>query len=337
MQAYEQLEAKFAEWNQLDPKGMVACSSGTAALHLAIEALQLPQVAEILIPDFAMVACPRAATLAGLTPVFVDCDERLLMDPGHVQDYIADPDNNVHGRLAAVMAVHIYGRLCDMREIGQQACDIGAKVIEDMAEAHGAKPHPSADAACWSFYRNKIIHGEEGGAVWFRDPKHADLARQLRTLGFTPEHNYRHVPRGHNYRLSNAHAELILKSLAEADENILRRREIEGWYDACCPSEWRMPHRDCVWVYDLKLPIRDDLDIDDVVGYLRRNGIEARCGFKPMHAQQEYSGCKLVASGRSVISRRMARSVLYLPVQPGVTTQASVRKSFELLRRALGE
>lgn len=80
MEAYQRLEKEWAEFNGLDSAGMVACSSGTAALHLALEAFRLPPGSEVLVPDYTMVACPRAVAMAGLTPVFVDCDKRLLMD-----------------------------------------------------------------------------------------------------------------------------------------------------------------------------------------------------------------------------------------------------------------
>lgn len=80
MEPYQLLEREFAEWNDLDPAGMVACSSGTAALHLALEAFRLPQGSKVIVPDYTMVAVPRAVTMAGLKPVFADCDERLNMD-----------------------------------------------------------------------------------------------------------------------------------------------------------------------------------------------------------------------------------------------------------------
>lgn len=80
MESYQQLELQWAEFNDLDPAGMVVCASGTAALHLALESLQLPPGSEVITGDFNMIAVPRAIAMAGLTPVFVDCDERLLMD-----------------------------------------------------------------------------------------------------------------------------------------------------------------------------------------------------------------------------------------------------------------
>lgn len=365
MQPFEQLEKDWAAFNNLDPAGMVACSSGTAALHLALESFQLPLGSEVIVPDFTMIACARAVTLAGLTPVFVDCDERLLMDvkltgPGF--DW---------SKVGAVMLVHIYGRKCDDGWWNHWAVHQGVKVVEDLAEAHGAKPHPETDAMCTSFYKNKIVAGEEGGAVWFRDPAHAALARQLRSLGFTEAHDFDHVPRGHNYRMSNAHAELILTSLANYDclvngweesHQILGmhvvpirswkagRREIESWYDEFCPAEWRMPPRDAVWVYDLRIPGLTRDKQRSIVEALNAEGIAARMSFLPMSRQQEYKDCRTVSNPAKREARAndvyladyletaanaASREVFYLPVQPGVATRANCRKAFDVIGMCL--
>lgn len=334
MQAFERLEVEFARWNGLDPEGMVACSSGTAALHLALEAMELPLGSEIVTSDFNMIAVPRAIALAGHVPTFVDCDERLLMNDRLVP--IGDPPHP-----AALLYVHIYGRACKVPDHVNAFHRV--RIIEDLAEAHGVKPERGTDAACWSFFRNKIVHGSEGGAVWFRDPKHAALARQLRCLGFTERHDFNHVPRGHNYRMSNEHAQLIRLSLLDADENLERRREIEGWYEDRCPRQWKMPARDVVWVYDLRLPWGGHLDA--AVAACRAEGIEARHSFKPMHKQEEFKGCRFVHKWRSVLTGDGEREVpnvslaytrvMYLPVQPGVTTRESVDRAFDVIERVV--
>lgn len=349
MKPHEQLEREWAEWNGLDPAGMVACSSGTAALHLALEALQLPPGSEVIVPDYTMIACARAVTLAGLTPVFVDCDERLLMDFS-----LVPPPSQA---ISALMAVHVYGRRFPLDHFSP---NWGIKYIEDLAEGHGIKPSSFTDAACWSFYRNKIVAGEEGGAVWFKDPAHARRARRLRCLGFNQVNDYTHIPRGHNYRMSDAHADLVLESLYgsgslagpnryNAVGKILARKEIEGWYDAACPPEWRMPRRDAVWVYDVLLPwkmstVGGPRFSQVVATALQAEGVEARPGFVPMHEQEEYRGCRFVgrvegvAGGEVVhypMSSQMAQRVVYLPVQPGITTEAECRRAMDLIRRTL--
>ncbi len=343
MQAYEQLEIQWAEFNGLDPAGMVCCSSGSAALHLSLEAFRLPHGSEVLVPDYTMIACPRAVVLAGLTPVFVDCGDDLLM---------GCTDEARCRKSEAMMAVHVYGRRCDMDRLVHESEPRGLMIVEDLAEAHGVRPHSQTNAACWSFMRNKIVAGEEGGAVWFRDPAHAALARQLRCLGFTDAHDYDHVPRGHNYRMSNLHAGWILEGANDYGNNpnaldryhdwgrhgrmkgtTTVRREIEAWYDAACPPEWRQPERQAVWVYDVRVPGWTRAKVLAAVRALRAAGVEARPGFLPMSAQKEFAGCRRVGGGNA---DRAADEVLYLPVQPGTTTPGLVDRAFEVLRREIG-
>lgn len=327
MEAYQTLEHRWAEFNGLAPVGMVACSSGTAALHLALEGMQLPTGSAVICPTYAMIAVPRAVILAGLTPVLVDCSTDLNINPS-----LLLPLGSTTAERALV-AVHTYGRQCNMEGIGYW-CKVSVggpitkpvSVIEDLAEAHGVRPNRYTDAACWSFYKNKVVAGEEGGAVWFRDPERARLARSLRSLGFTDAHDFWHVPRGHNYRLSNIHAAWIMdrknpNGLAWVSEkvtmgkrggdmnNIELRREAEAAYDAECSPEWRMPPRDVPWVYDLLLPV--GADQDGVVHALQATGIAARHGFKPVHLQGEFRGCRTVG-GRT--AEEMGRRVIYLPL-----------------------
>ena len=311
MQPFEQLEHNWARWNDLDPLGMVACSSGTSALHLALEAMQLPQGSRCIVPDLTMIACPRAVTLAGLKPVFVDCGDDLLMDP---ELWIRAID----GPTEAVMFVHIYGRRCTFPP---QWDNYGStiKIIEDLAEAHGIRPHHQTNAACWSFYKNKIIAGEEGGAVWFRDNEHAKLAQQLRSLGFTDAHDFNHIPRGHNYRMSNEHANLIIESLKNYGYNVDDRRQQIDYLDAACPLEWRMPPRQVPWVYDLRIPGMTSAQQNAVVKALNNIDIAARYCFKPCSRQPEYVNTKMMAGDNinGTKSSVAAREVIYLPLTPG--------------------
>ena len=308
LEPYEQLELKFSEWNELDPAGMVACSSGTAALHLALEAMNDVPEGRVILPDLTMVACPRAVVMAGKDCRFVDCEDDLQINSYRIEPHVIP-------LVDTIMAVHIYGRTCDMVNINGIAHRSCLRVVEDLAEAHGVQPHASTDAACWSFYKNKIVHGEEGGAVWFRDPDHARLARQLRSLGFTDAHDFTHVPRGHNYRMSNAHASLILPSLAEADVNLAKRRQVEQWYDAKVPKEWKMPPRDVVWVYDLRIPGMTSERQDQLVRGLNQRGVAARHCFKPMTTMEEWQGQQPVSPN----ALRLSQEVIYLPAVPYLT------------------
>src|SRR5262245_36212374 len=114
LQEYESLEQEWAVVNGIDPHCMTVCSSGTAALHLALETLRhkfgWTSRSEVLVPDFTFVACARAVVLAGLTPIFIDCGPDLTLDTELLQ--LATSATTV-----AIMPVHLYGRRCNMDAI----------------------------------------------------------------------------------------------------------------------------------------------------------------------------------------------------------------------------
>lgn len=345
-EAYQRLEVELAEWIGAAPEHVVACSTGSAALHLAFEALELDRTgfgAEVMVPDFAYVACARAVALAGLRPAFVDCDARLNMDLGLLKDAMW------HGgaTVGAVLAVHTYGRAINMNELHRQREGWsrrpgtgGAYVVEDLAEAHGVRPHSASDAACWSFFRNKIICGEEGGACWFREPARADIARSLRSQGYTGR-PWRHRPRACNYRMTNAQAALILRSLRMFPHNLAARRGIEQVYAAHCPPEWRIGPHDVPWMFTLRVPGMAADAQDRAVAALHAAGIAgARHGFWPLSRQEEFTvRCRRVVKDDGVLScaEVAAREVIALPIQPGVTDEAAVRRAFDVLELELGK
>lgn len=324
MEPYQELEAALGEW--VDRKGMtVVCSSGTAALHLALEAMRLPPGSKILIPNFTMVACARAAVLAGLEPVFVDPWEDLLLDVN-----LAYKACNTIAGIKAIMPVHVYGRRCDMDSIHDLAKEFDLRVVEDLAEAHGIDPDRRTDAACWSYYKNKIVAGEEGGSVAFRDADKAELAKQLRSLGFTPAHDFHHIPRGHNYRLANALAVPILESLSNLTFNSSRRRSAERIFEEACPADWRQPTRNVVWVYDIRIPGLSGSEQDRIVAALNKAGIPARHGFKPLAEQAEFKGCTTMSNGRI---DSISCEVLYFAVSSPSAAKIAAPKAFEVIKR----
>lgn len=291
---HELLEEKLK--THFDTPNVVACSSGTAALHLALEALQLEQGSEVILPNYTMVACARAVTLAGLTPVFADSLSDLTIDPESVRKLITR-------KTKAIMAVHIYGRMCDMKSLRDLSTLYDLFLVEDSAEAHGANCSDQADLTCWSFYQNKVIHGEEGGAVGCWDEEFAQRIRKLRCLGFDDEHTYQHEPRGHNYRMSSSHANLILQSLANYQTEKDERVESYTWWEQIVPRGWpayRLNQlSEAPWVFPLfvgamrrgKNRIVDRDLVGRFVKHLRQQGLEARLGFQLMSNQLEYKHC----------------------------------------------
>ena len=305
---YQLLETEWAKAQTLRPEGMVACNSGTAALHLALEALRLPEGSGVILPDYTMVACANAVVMAGLEPIFCDCRrDSLLIDTTKL-------DSLMNGDVRAIMAVHVYGRQCDMQSIHAFADTYGLNVIEDLAEAHSVRPHWRTDVSCWSFYKNKVVHGEEGGAAYFKNVMDARVARQLRSVGFTEAHDYTHIPRGHNYRLANLLAEPIRESIHQMGYNLAERRRVEALFEAECPNQWKQPHRDCPWVYDIRIPGMNHTTQTELVRRLNSLGFTARHGFKPMTDQQQYRF--MTHKMLTVESHKASSEVVYLNLTP---------------------
>lgn len=339
--AYIRLERAWAEFCGVDPAHMVVCSSGTAAGHLAWECLRNPRKT-VVMADWTMAMCARSVLLAGMVPAFVDVrDGDFLLDDEGLGGFL----QSVRGYdTAGILVAHLHGRRQEMDPIIERARYHGCSVVEDLCEAQGVPFDPRSDAAYYSFQRSKIVAGEEGGAVWFRDPAHANLARSLRSCGFTEAHDYTHIPRGVNARLADSLAEKVLESLRTYPDrrggydgtvfpgNATMRRVIEGWYDAHCPPEWKMPHRDAVWIYDLFIPgLTRDL-MKDVVTALRVAGVEARYGFVPMTLTEEFSAPG--TTGPNALSAY--HEVFSLPVRPGTTTETDCRRAFEVVREVVG-
>jgi len=364
MQAFEQLEMAFAEYMELKPENMVVCSSGTAALHLGIEALQLPFNATIVVPNYTMVACARAVVLAGHRPTFAEPNDNLVVDATTIEQSIQSSYNYYGSIPRALMAVHVYGRRCDMEPItkrfGKSRFNSEMYVIEDLAEAHGIIPHEDTDVACWSFYQNKIIFGEEGGAVYFKDKEKADLARRLRCLGFNAINDYRHIPRGHNYRLSNTHARLILdsfinkkflpyeglSSISQWDrENALYSpldKNLDTRFGLWCeandnlPIEWKIVEMpEAIWVCDIRIPEMTISIQDALVKYIRsRCKIQIRHGFCPMTNQQEFTQYRTEEQRNKWMGEQnLASEIIYIPIRPNGMDSADMVEVIDCIKQ----
>lgn len=261
---YKEFEEKFAQY--VKQKYAVSCNTGTSALHLGLLALGIGKGDEVIVPDFTMSACGFAISYTGAKPVFVDCDHTLNMDVNLIESKITS-------KTKAIMAVHIYGRLCDMKSILEIAKKHKLKVIEDASEAHGAVFNSKADITCFSLFKNKIIHAEEGGVCTTNSKKYADSMNYYKNMAFGKKHDYFHKHIGYNYRMPESQAILALKSLKNVDKELKRRRKMEEKYKKIFDD---IGHRDVVWVYDyIGKPLK---------------GVDTRPFFKPLSSMPMWGG-----------------------------------------------
>jgi perosamine synthetase len=204
----EEFEHKWASY--CGRKYGIAVCNGTAALQMAVAALELDPGDEVIMPTFTIISCAQAVIYRGGVPVLVDCDPSTwCMDVSQLEAKITP-------RTRAIMPVHIYGHPVDMDPLLALADAYHLAIIEDAAEAHGAeylsRHHTDAptwrrcggmsDLSIFSFYANKLITTGEGGMVLTDDPLLAERLRSLRNLCFQDGRRFYHEQLGYNFRLS---------------------------------------------------------------------------------------------------------------------------------------
>ncbi len=259
----QELETRWAEW--AGSPHAVACSSGTAALHMALLSLGVRAGDEVIVPSHTFLSTALAVLHAGARPVFCDvCDDQTL-DPRAIPALL-------NGRTRALIAVHLYGIVCDMERILQAARKGGLKVVEDCAqcvggEAGGRKAGTLGDAGCYSFSQGKhVTTGGEGGMVVTRDPEAARACASLRDYGREQEGPARasHVRAGFNYRLTEMQAIVGVNELARLDSwNLPRRQGFAKIYDHAFAQLYGIralplntpERRNAYWKYPLQLEL----------------------------------------------------------------------------------
>ena len=272
MEHYKELEKEYAKF--VGSRYSIACNSGTSALHLALKAIGIGKGDEVIVPEFSMIACAFTVSYTGAKPVFVDCGDDLNIDCSLIE-------KKINKRTKAIMPVHVYGRLCDMKEIMRIAKKHHLKVIEDACEAQGAVYNSKADITCYSFYENKIIHAEEGGICTTDNKVYRDRMSYLKNMCFGKEHDYLHKEIGFNYRMPNSQARLALESLKNYPEEKKRRQGLVDKYDKLFGIETK---KDANWVYTINC----GKNIKFSKKYLEN--YEVREFFKPMSQQPPYLG-----------------------------------------------
>jgi perosamine synthetase len=319
----------------------VACSSGTTAIHVALEALGIGPGDEVIVPDFNLIVGVTTVMQTGARPVLVDVDAATwCIDPSRIEEKVTD-------RTRAILAVHMYGHPCDMDPIMAVARRHGLKVIEDAAEAHGAeykgrRVGSLADAACFSFYGNKIITTGEGGMVMTDDADLAARVRMLRNQAFEqPRFVHRHA--GFNYRLTNVQAAIGLAQCERVEAKVARKREIAAWYTelleedrgVTLPVE-RPWARNVYWMYGVVLGPGASIPRDALMLAMYERSVDTRAFFHPLHRQPLLAKRKddryPDTSGDYPVSARLGRDGLYLPSGLGLT-RAQVEEVVDVFRR----
>lgn len=296
----------------------IALNSGTSALHLALLAAGVGPGDEVITVPFTFVASVATILYAGAKPVLVDIDPGTFnMNPDALESAISP-------RTKAIVPVHLYGHPADMDAILNVARRHNLVVIEDAAQAHGAKYKDRSVGsigamACFSFYPTKNLGAYgEGGAVTTNDPEYARTIRMLRDWG--QDRKYHHLLHGYNYRMDGMQGAILRIKLRHLEQWTHARRAIAQRYDELLagsnlvlPTE--MPGTRHVYhLYTIRSGSRDPLH-----AALQNEGIQTGIHYSiPAHLQPAYANLGYAPNSLPE-SERAAREVLSLPIYPELT------------------
>ena len=301
----------------------ITCSNGTAALHLALLALNLQPGDEVIVPTLTFVASANAVAYCGGQPVFVDVDpDSWTIDPAQIERRITP-------RTRGIIAVHLAGHPADMTAIMAIARRHHLFVLEDAAQAHGAEMSGRrvgsiGDIATFSFFGNKIITTGEGGMVTTNDAALAHRVRLLKNHGMDSQRRYWHPVVGYNYRMTNIQAAIGMAQIERVDWQLARRREVVAWYREALAGvagvTWQQERpwaRHVWWMFTAVLGDEFGADRDAVMARLQQRGIETRRVVYPMHQLPPYQDGERGA--QFPVAEALSARGLNLPTWAGLT------------------
>jgi dTDP-4-amino-4,6-dideoxygalactose transaminase len=311
--------------NYFGAEHVVTTTNGTAALHLALDALAMGP-AEVIVPSLTYAASFQAIVSAGAIPVACDiCPNTLLLN-------ISDAEKRITDKTKAVMPVHYAGQPCDMDLLMEFASRHELRIVEDAAHAFGStykgkKIGSFGDITCFSFDSIKNITCGEGGAIVCRDGNFANLLRQKRSLGIrrglngslkAHGRNFDIDTQGFRYHMGNINAAIGSVQLTKVGDFIERRRLIARRYDSafrqmpavqplCINYDDTAPH---IYVIRVKDGRREGL-----MRLLDRHGIETGVNYMPNHLHSYFKRDGLILPE----AERAYREILTLPLHYGLS------------------
>lgn len=315
----EAFERAFADY--LGVACAVGVANGTDALELALMALDVGQGDEVICP--ALTAAPTALAImaTGAQPVFADIDpDTFTLDVGKLEASLSE-------KTRAIIPVHLYGLAADMPQVLAFAEAHGLAVIEDVAQAHGAKigerkTGTFARIACFSFYptKNMGAYGD-GGAVVTKDPDLGVRVRQLRDLGQIGR--FQHALPGRNSRLDEMQAAILQVKLRYLDAHNGARRERAAWYAELLHDvhELQLPVAPDGWTHVYHLYVARHSKRDALRDHLRQYGVGVDVHYpRPLHQQPVFTGCRIAKSGLRVAEKAVSE-IFSLPMYPQLSRE----------------
>lgn len=332
VEEFEELIRKYLNVNHA-----IAVSSGTAALHLAMVALDISHDTEVIVPDYTFPATSNVVEIVGATTKFVDIElDSLCIDAGKIE-------NRITNRTKAIIPVHEFGQSCDMDRILSIAKKYDLKVVEDAAcalgtEFMGKKVGTLGDIGCFSLHPRKAITTGEGGIVVTNNDALADKIKLLRNHGLSYTNGKpQFVTPGFNYRMTNIQGAIGVAQFKKLESINKRRLEIAEQYNEMLSSisGIRLPEEKAygkhVWqTYHIILDKK--FNRDNIINSLKLRGIETNFGAYAVHEQPYYMEKYACLDNEYPNAIYAHKSGIALPLYKGLTNDDIKLISFELER-----
>ena len=313
----ETFEKKWAKY--CNKKYAVSVTSGTAALIVALKALNLKPGDEVIMPSFTIISCALAILEAGAKPILADCE----LDTWCIKT--DEIKKKITSRTKAILIVHMFGHPANMDEIKEIVKNKKIDIIEDAAESHGSKFKNKVvgsfgKISCFSFYVNKLITTGEGGMVLTNDKGLYNKMKNLRNLAFNKTRRFSHNEIGYNYRMTNIQAAIGLSQLEKISEHIEIKRKNTLLYNKILTSyglpislpiekKWA---KNTFWMYGIVIKNKL-MTAKKLSQKLFENNIETRPLFLGMHEQPIFKKMKLFKKGNYPNTEYLSKYGLYLP------------------------
>ncbi|HEY5464289.1 MAG TPA: DegT/DnrJ/EryC1/StrS family aminotransferase [Hanamia sp.] len=331
----KQFEEQFS--NYVDRKFGIAVSNGSAALDIAVQALQLGKGDEVIMPAFTIISPAQSIVRAGAVPVLIDSDPHTWnMDVTQIEAKITS-------KTRAILVVHIYGLPVDMDPVLALCKKYELYLIEDAAELIGQTYKGNhcgsfGDISTFSFYPNKQITTGEGGMIVCNNEVLAERCRKLRNLAFEPgQRRFVHFELGWNYRMTNLQAAMGVAQLEKIDAHLNKKREIGKQYQEGLKNipGFQLPlpvtgfAENIYWVFGL---VGDTEALaNEMIQKLGDNKIGTRPFFWCMHEQPVFKEMGLFLNEEYPVAERLARNGFYIPSGLGLKEE-EMKKVLTVIR-----
>lgn len=323
-------EKKFSQY--LGAKFAVGVTSCTDALFLALKCIGIKDNDEVITTPLSFIATSNAIEYCGAKPIFVDVER----ETGNINTDLIE--SAITKKTKALLIVHLYGQMCDMRKIRKIADKYNLKIIEDCAHCiegtrYGIKPGQLGDLACFSFYATKNITSGEGGAIVTNNEEYYNWLFKARLHGMSKNaldrytKKYEHYDMeflGYKCNMNNIQASLLINQMDSMEKFLAKKEKIATVYDRKFRSNQRLKllkvlprTKHARYVYTILV---EPEKRDDYLKILQENGIGVAVNFRPIHLMKYYREKYQYHEGDYPVAEEFGSSTITIPLYPKLKT-----------------